>query len=183
VKVEGLRIRGPRLLLRAFRPDEIDAEWQTMRASDKSVVPELPDEAAFKARLSRSGTLAGGWLDLAIELDGQWIGRIQTFVPPGRELRRGTFWIGMGLREEARGQGYGLEALLLLADWLFEHAGAEVLEGATDPGNVAMRTVMRRAGWAAGGPVTEVGREWVSYTLTRQQWQASPRRRRARGGG
>jgi RimJ/RimL family protein N-acetyltransferase len=175
---EGLRIRGPRLLLRAFRPDEIDAEWQTMLASDSTVVPELPDEAAFKTRLSRSGNLSDGWLDLAIDLDGDWVGRIQTFVPPGRAPRLGTFWIGMGLREDARGQGYGLEALSLLADWLFEHAGADLLEGATDPSNVAMRAVMRRAGWVDGGPVTELGREWVSYTLTRQQW-----RQRARRGG
>jgi len=50
------------------------------------VIAELPQEAAFKARLRRSGHLEDGWLDLAIDLDGVSIGRIQTFVPPGRAL-------------------------------------------------------------------------------------------------
>jgi hypothetical protein len=40
-----------------------------------------PDEASFKARLQRSGHLEHGWLDLAIDLGGVSIGRIQTFVP------------------------------------------------------------------------------------------------------
>ena len=32
------------------------------------------------------GRLVGGELDLAVDLDGALIGRIQTFVPPGRPL-------------------------------------------------------------------------------------------------
>ena len=54
----------------------------------------------------------------------------------------------MGLREHARGQGHGREALALLTGWLFEQAAAEVVESATDPANAAMRAVFRRVGWA-----------------------------------
>jgi hypothetical protein len=82
-----VRIRGPRLLLRAFRPGEIDAEWQAMVTAGPMAVAELPDEAGFKARLRRSGRLADGWLDLAIDLDGVPVGRIQTFVPPKRQYQ------------------------------------------------------------------------------------------------
>jgi hypothetical protein len=46
-----------------------------------------------------------GWLDLAIDLDGEMIGRIQTFPPAGRTLPPGTFDIGIGLRDVRRGQG------------------------------------------------------------------------------
>ncbi|HEY8044211.1 MAG TPA: GNAT family protein [Streptosporangiaceae bacterium] len=166
----GIEIRGPRLLLRALRDSEIDQEWQAMVAADPMVIAELPDEGAFRARLRRSGRLVGGELDLAIDLDGTLIGRIQTFVPPDRPLPPGTFDLGIGLREHARGQGHGREALALLSGWLFEHAGAQVIEGATDPANIAMRRAFQVAGWAGAGTVTELGREWALYQITRNGW-------------
>ena len=168
----GIRIRGSRLLLRPLRPAEIDAEWQAMVDSDPMAIAQLPDEAGFRARLRRSGQLIDGWLDLAIDLGGTSIGRIQTFVPPGRPLPPGTFDIGIGLRAGKRGQGYGREALALLTDWLFARAAAEVVEAPTDPANIAMRTVFDRVGWSFVGPVTELGRGWVMYRITRPQWAA-----------
>jgi RimJ/RimL family protein N-acetyltransferase len=81
--------------------------------------------------------------------------------------------VGIGLREDARGQGYGREALTLLTDWLFEHAAAEAVEASTDPANTAMRTVFRKAGWKPAGSLTELGREWVMYRITRQEWEGS----------
>jgi RimJ/RimL family protein N-acetyltransferase len=170
----GVLIRGSRLLLRPFRPDEIEAEWQDIVAADAMAVATPPDEARFKARLRRSGRLMDGWLDLAIDVGGVVAGRIQTFVPPGRPLPPGTFEVGIGLRQDARGRGYGREALRLLTDWLFEHAAAEVVEAPTDPANVAMRAVFRHAGWEAVGTLTEYGREWVMYRTTRRRWRNSP---------
>lgn len=167
-----VRIRGSRLLLRALRPGEIDAEWQAMVTADPMTIGELPEEATFKARLRRSGRMIDGWLDLAIDLDGAAIGRIQTFVPPGRALPAGTFDVGIDLRANARGRGYGREALILLTDWLFEHAAAQIVEAPTDRANVAMRTVFQRAGWELAGPLTELGRQWLVYRITRPQWQA-----------
>jgi RimJ/RimL family protein N-acetyltransferase len=167
-----VRIRGSRLLLRALRPGEIEAEWRAMVTADPMTIGELPEEATFKARLRRSGRMIDGWLDLAIDLDGAAIGRIQTFVPPGRALPAGTFDVGIDVREEARGRGYGREALTLLTDWLFEHAAAQIVEAPTDRANVAMRTVFQRAGWELAGPLTELGRQWLVYRITRPQWQA-----------
>jgi RimJ/RimL family protein N-acetyltransferase len=167
-------IQGDRLVLRALRPAEVDAEWQAMVAgtADPVVSSVLTDEAAFRARLARSGQLRDGWLDLAIDLDGTSIGRIQTFVPRGRALPPGTFDVGIGLQGPARGKGYGREALTLFTDWLFEHAAAEVVESATSEANHAMRAVFRRAGWTEDGTVTEEGHEWVRYLITRREWQA-----------
>jgi RimJ/RimL family protein N-acetyltransferase len=166
----SVEIRGPRLLLRAVRDSEIDQEWQAMVHADPMVIAGLPDESAFRARLRHSGRLAGGEIDLGIDLEGTVIGRIQTFVPPGRVLPAGTFDVGIGLHEHARGRGYGREALDLLTGWLFGHAAAEVVEGSTDPANAPMRAVFQRAGWAFAGPVTEVGREWDQYRITREDW-------------
>jgi RimJ/RimL family protein N-acetyltransferase len=168
--IRDVRIRGSRLLLRALRPGEIEEEWRAMVTADPMVIAELPEEAAFKARLRRSGHLENGWLDLAIDLDGVSIGRIQTFVPSRWTLPPGTFGVGIGLREDARGKGYGREALALLTDWLFEHAAAEAMEASTDPANTAMRTVFRKAGWKPVGSLTEPGREWVMYRITRREW-------------
>ena len=165
-----IEIRGPRLVLRALRAAEIDEEWQAMLDADPMAIAGLPDEPGFRARLRQSGQMVDGQLDLAIDLDGGLIGRIQTFVPPGRPLPPGTFDVGIGLREHARGRGYGREALALLTGWLFEHAGAEVIEGATDPANVAMRTVFQRSGWTSSGLVPELGRDWDMYRITRDGW-------------
>lgn len=171
--IRDVRIRGSRLLLRALQPGEIEEEWQAMVTADPMVIAALPEEAAFKARLGRSGHLEDGWLDLAIDLDGVSIGRIQTFVPSRWTLPPGTFGVGIGLREDARGKGYGREALALLTDWLFERATAEAVEASTDPANTAMRTVFRKAGWRPVGSRTEPGREWVMYRMTRQEWEDS----------
>ena len=176
-----VRIRGSRLLLRALQPGEIEEEWRAMVTAAPMAIAEPPQEAAFKARLQRSGHLEDGWLDLAIDLGGVSIGRIQTFVPPGRALPRGTFELGIELREKARNQGYGREALALLTDWLFEHAAAEVVGASTDPANVAMRTVFQRVGWMAAGSLTEFGREWVMYRITRWEWEARRRQRQPPG--
>jgi RimJ/RimL family protein N-acetyltransferase len=170
-RTDPVEIRGERLLLRALRPEEIDEEWRAMREADPMTIAELPDESDFRRRLERSGRMANGWLDLAIDLDGVSIGRIQTFVPPNRTLPPGVFEIGIGLREPARGKGYGREALALLTGWLFEHAGAERVEAPTDPDNVAMRTVFERVGWELVGTLQEFDREWVMYAITRAQWE------------
>ena len=178
----NVRIRGSRLLLRALRPGEIEEEWRAMVTADPMAIAELPEEAAFKARLRRSGHLENGWLDLAIDLEGVSIGPIQTFVPSRWTLPPGTFGVGIGLREDARGKGYGREALALLTDWLFEHAAAEAMEASTDPANTAMRTVFRKAGWKPVGSLTEPDREWVMYRITRQEWEAWRHRAEVRYG-
>jgi RimJ/RimL family protein N-acetyltransferase len=175
--IRDVRIRGSRLLLRALQPGEIEEEWRAMVTADPMAIAELPQEAAFKARLQRSGHLEDGWLDLAIDLDGVSIGRIQTFVPSRWTLPPGTFGVGIGLRENVRNKGYGREALALLTDWLFEHAAAEAAEASTDPANVAMQTVFQKVGWMPAGTLTELGREWVMYRITRREWETWRRQR------
>jgi GNAT acetyltransferase-like protein len=84
----------------------------------------------------------------------------------------GTFEVGIALRESQRGKGYGGEAVTLLTGWLFEHAGAQAVQAPTDPANVAMRTVFDRVGWTLAGTVSDYGRRWVMYRITRPEWKA-----------
>jgi RimJ/RimL family protein N-acetyltransferase len=110
------------------------------------------------------------------EIDGEWQALVDadpmTVAGPRDES---AFDIGIGLRAHARGQGHGREALTLLTGWLFGHAGAQVVEGATDPANAPMRAVFLRAGWDFAGPVTEFGREWAVYRITRDASGLLPR--------
>ena len=59
-----------------------------------------------------------------------------------------------------------------LAWRLFRHAGAQAVQAPTDPANVAMRTVFDRVGWTPVGTVTDYGRPWVMYRITRPEWEA-----------
>ena len=68
--------------------------------------------------------------------------------------------------------GYGREAPALFTGWLFGHAAAQVVEVPADPGYAPMRAVFGQVGWSLAGSVTEEGREWVMYRITRQEWQA-----------
>jgi RimJ/RimL family protein N-acetyltransferase len=164
-------IQGKRLLLRPIQTPEIDEECREMAKAAPSASVVLSSETGFRDRLTRSGRMLGGWLDLAIDLDGKMIGRIQTLVPAERTLPPGTFEIGIGLREAARGKGYGREALRLFTDWLFENAGAQVLEAGTDEGNHAMRSVFGHVGWREDGTLAESGQEWILYRITRAEWK------------
>jgi len=165
-------IRGERLVLRRLRPEEIDSEWHQMVTSDPIAIAELPDETRFRARLARSGRMHDGWLDLAVDLDGTAIGRIQTFVPPHRPTPPDTYTIGIGLRSAERGKGYGREALALFTDWLFASAGASVVAAPTDPANAPMRAVFERLHWSCVDTITDYDREWVVYRITRHEWEA-----------
>jgi RimJ/RimL family protein N-acetyltransferase len=169
---DEIEIRGERLVLRPLRSAEIDEEWRAMVTGDPIAIGTLPDETTFRARLARSGQMRDGWLDLAVDLGGEAIGRIQTYIPPGRPIPPGTFSIGISLHEGARGNGYGREALSLFTDWLFGHAGARLLEAGTDQANHAMRAVFRHVGWHEDGVLTEIGRDWVMYRITRADWEA-----------
>src|SRR5262245_40813381 len=161
-------IRGPNLLLRPLLPTEIDEEWREMVEADPMTIIGLPSEAAFRDRLARSGVLQDGRLDLAIDLDGTCIGRIQTFVPTEPQPP-GVFEVGIGLRARMRGKGHGREALARFTDWLFEHEDAVRVQAPTDHENVAMRTVFDRVGWAYVETYREFDREWVMYAITRER--------------
>jgi RimJ/RimL family protein N-acetyltransferase len=173
--IERVRIQGPRLVLRPIDAGEIEAEWQEMVNADPIARAGPVAETDFKARLARSGELHDGWLDLAIDLDGTMIGRIQTFVPPERATPPGVFTIGIGLRQALRGHGHGREAMALLTGWLFTEAAATVVQAPTDPDNVAMRTVFEQIGWRHTETYEEFGRTWVNYSITRPQWEGLAR--------
>ena len=59
--------------------------------------------------------------------------------------------LGISLAPEARGQGYGPEALRAVAEYLFAHTDANRVEGSCDIENIASRRALAKAGfWYEG---------------------------------
>ena len=122
-------LRGSRVVLRPFRPEELDA-WYEARlatADDRTVSPVgAPDRERLRGRVERSGVLREGWIDLAIEVDGRLVGDVGTYgEEPGHPSPPGTFFLGIELfAREDRGRGIGTDATRTLCDWLFREAGA-----------------------------------------------------------
>jgi RimJ/RimL family protein N-acetyltransferase len=163
METSGIEIVGERVRLRPIALTEIEELWQAMLAESEQAVAKMPNEAAFKRRLGFSGELRGGTLDLAIDVGGELIGRVQTFEPPDRPPTPGTFYLGIGLNPTTRGRGYGRDAVALLTAWLFEHAAAVGVEGITDPDNHAMQAVFRNLGWDLTSTTTEYERQWLVF--------------------
>jgi RimJ/RimL family protein N-acetyltransferase len=59
--------------------------------------------------------------------------------------------IGIELRPEARGQGFGTDAQRQLADWLFANTNVNRVEAQTDAANVAEQRSLEKAGFVREG--------------------------------
>ncbi|MFL5798266.1 MAG: GNAT family N-acetyltransferase [Actinomycetota bacterium] len=167
-------IRGERVTLRAFRPEELDA-WFDARmstADDPTVSPVgPPDRERLRERVERSGVMHDQWLDLAIEVDGRLAGEIGSYQEPDREVQPGRYFLGIGLfAPPDRGRGIGTEATRLFCGWLFGEAGAERIETATAVTNAPMRGVLERLGFHFDGVETRWDVEWAAYSVDRRHW-------------
>lgn len=178
-------LRGTLITLRQFKPDEVDAAWAGLAAQDEAAHPRARPEDrqpnasdAFRRRLSRSGQLWRGCLDLAIDRRGRLVGQIQARTNPKQTLPPGVFEIGVILyRETDRGKGYGRDAVELLTGWLFDHALAERVQAGTDADNGPMRLVLERLGFQFEGILRSFGpmpdgtrRDGAMYAVLRPEW-------------
>ena len=142
-----MEIRGPRVLLRPFRPEEFEVVWAERRRSTTSF--GSPDRARLRARLERSGDWHDGRLDLGVEVDGELVGEIDVrsnreMIPPG------VCEFGIELWQERRGSGIGTEAAGVLTQWLHEQGFPRVQAG-TDVRNAPMRRVLEKLGFRHEG--------------------------------
>ena len=171
-------IRGERVVLRPFRPEELD-EWYRARmasADDRTQFPVgAPDRERLRGRVERSGELRDGSLDLAIEVDGRMIGEIGTYAEPGRTMLPGLFFLSIALfRAEDRGRGLGTDAVRALCDWLFGSAGAERIESSTAVSNTRMRGVFEKLGFAFEGEKRRWDVDWAHYAMSLEHWSMDP---------
>jgi RimJ/RimL family protein N-acetyltransferase len=134
-----VELAGKRVLLRAATPADVEA----------IVEDELHRERLLR-QIERDPTLKdGGFLGLVVVADGALVGDIQARAPY-HGFPPGTCEIGITLFPEARGRGLGLEAVMLFTRHLLREEMARV-QASTAVDNVAMRTVLERAGYEFEG--------------------------------
>jgi len=149
-------VRGPRVLLRPFRADDVDTAYRACQDADlQRWLTALPSpytrESAveFVTGIAPRGRGAGTDLGCAIEVDGEMVGSCGAHhLTAGRLGPEIGYWIAPW----ARRQGYAAEAARALADWAIAH-GAPRVHLFTDVDNTASQGVAVRAGFTAEGTV------------------------------
>jgi RimJ/RimL family protein N-acetyltransferase len=166
-------LRGERVLLRGFRPDEVDVALARMQP-----IPavELDEDAVRerRERIERSGERNAWELMFAVELDDRLVGDVQGRCPR-YAMPPGVWELGIELWDEAdRGRRIGREVVALLSSHLFDGEDAIRVQATTDVDNTAMRRVLEVLGFGfegilrgfmpdpAGPP-----RDYAMYGLTR----------------
>lgn len=146
-------IAGPRVLLRAYRPEEAAAvfdgisahrdelmQWMAWPSYHQSVVDSASYVRRMAAEFDLRKVLVMGIWDHA---SGAYLGGTGFHAPewsvPKAEL-------GYFLLPPSRGHGYATEALELLIDYGFRHLKLARIWGSCDADNAASAGVMRRAG-------------------------------------
>jgi [ribosomal protein S5]-alanine N-acetyltransferase len=174
----GTSVRGSRVTLRPFRPEELGVLVENRRRRPDIAYPlaEEPDVEVLRRRVERSGSFADGELLLAIETSGRLVGEIQG-RQPRHGLPPGVFELGVELFElDDRDKGLGAEAVALMASHLFDEHGAHRVQATTDVENLPMRAVLNRLGFEEEGvlrgfmPAAEGARDYAMYATTKNDW-------------
>ena len=148
-------VRTPRLLLRPFRSEDVDAverasqDPESQRWIAAITVPYTREDARrFVEDIAPRERSDGLGLPLVVEDDEGFAGTAGLSLRPGRLGPE----IGYSLAPWARGRGYATEAARALADWALAH-GAPRVHLFADVRNTASLAVARRAGLTQEGVV------------------------------
>jgi RimJ/RimL family protein N-acetyltransferase len=147
------RIAGPRVLLRAYRPDDDEAgfaalsthrdelmQWMSWPTYHQTVLDTASYVRRMAAKFALREVLVMGIWDRAT---GQYLGGT-GFHAPRWDVPSAEF--GYFLLPPARGRGLATEALKLVIDYGFACVGFNRIWGDCDADNIASAAVMRRAG-------------------------------------
>ena len=149
-------VRTERLLLRPFRPEDVDPVFRACQHPDlQRWLTALPSpytrEAAadFVTGIAPRGRAAGTDLGCAIDVDGELVGSCGMHnLTTGRLGPEIGYWVAPW----ARRQGYASEAADGLARWALER-GAPRVHLFADVGNEPSLATARRAGFVQEGVV------------------------------
>jgi RimJ/RimL family protein N-acetyltransferase len=147
-------VRTERLVLRPFRPDDVEAVFTACQDPDIGRwIPAVgssysrEDAVSWVTREAPGERAAGTGLTVAIEADGRLVGSTGVHRigqhPLGPEV---GYWIG----PEGRGHGYAAEAAHAMAEWAIG-LGAPRVYLVADVANTGSQQVARRAGFSQEG--------------------------------
>lgn len=146
-------LTGPRVRLRPWRDDDVDAVLAACQDAEIQRWTEVPvpyrrEHAAEFVGESDARTWAAGGAQFAVEtLDGTGPIGAMTLFPPRDGVGAGGYWTGAA----HRGRGFTGEALRVLAAWAFDELGLRRLALVVDPDNAGSRRVAESAGFRAEG--------------------------------
>jgi RimJ/RimL family protein N-acetyltransferase len=155
-----LRLTGAGLILREWRPEDLDSLVTLLDEPDIARWTPMPspfDEEAALAYLKRAyqGRISGRRIQLAITVDGDLpLGEVLLFGAGAREAELG-YLVG----EPYRRRGLASSALSLLSTYAQTTLGLNRLTLRIDPGNTASTSVARRCGYRLTGeaPILQEG--------------------------
>jgi RimJ/RimL family protein N-acetyltransferase len=155
-------VRTERLVLRPYRPDDVDDVFRACQDSDiERWLTALPSPytresaADYVTGVAPRSRAAGTDLGCAVEAAGEFVGSCGMHGLSGGRLGPE---IGYWMAPWARGRGYAAEAAGGLAEWAFAHGAARV-HLFVDVANAASLSVAVRAGFSREGVV----RRCLSY--------------------
>lgn len=172
-----------RLVLRRFRADD-EAALLARRNDPKVAVyqnwttPYPPETAKAMATslAAMEGPVDGEWymVTVADKVTGEVIGDLPMHFQS--EMR--TVEVGYSFTSERWGQGYAIEALGALVEWLFETVGVTRAFGMLHPDNTASAQVLERTGFLFEGHTKlsfwlgdENSDDWI-YGMTKPEYEA-----------
>jgi RimJ/RimL family protein N-acetyltransferase len=104
----------------------------------------------WRQRFADNGLLADDKSVLMVDLGGETLGFVSWFrVPTGNTAYCVEF--GISLWPDARGNGHGSAAQLLLARYLFAHAPINRIQAVTEVENLAEQRALEKAGFVREG--------------------------------
>jgi RimJ/RimL family protein N-acetyltransferase len=167
-----IRVVGPRVTLRAFRPEEAEA----VHAARSSQIPAgQASLERMRERIEKSGRMVDGRLDLAVEVDGRLVGEVDARQPK-QAMPPGVYEIGIGIfADDDHSKGIGTETFALLTDLLFAEHEAERVQASTWVENTAMRRVLEKLGYQYEGimrgfmPSPRGRDDYAMYGITRRE--------------
>lgn len=146
----AFELRTPRLTLRMLDRRDITAftryrnvesvaryqDWPLPYTRD--LAHQLVDEMD-----QLDGPTAGGWVQIAIEHDGQLVGDVAVWLDANGEFAM----IGYTVAPEHQGQSYAVEATAAMLSYLFDELRVHRVAATIDPRNMASARVLERCGF------------------------------------
>lgn len=148
-------LSGERVLLRAVERDDVEvlvgidrdpATWRLV--SDRPYVPTTVDEALKKYDEGERFRPRDGAVPFAIEVDGELVGDIVLW---GIDEFNRRAHLGMALVADARGRGYGTDAIRVLLRYAFQDRGLNRVQLEALATNAPGLAAYRRAGFVQEG--------------------------------
>jgi RimJ/RimL family protein N-acetyltransferase len=175
----AVRLVGPRVVLREFRPDDVDGalgvvgddevtRWLSFDSRDREATREMLASAADRARLTPRTEYY-----LAVTLpDGDRAVGFARLGLTGVHAAK----LGYAVRADEWGKGYATEASRLLIGFAFGTLGLHRVSAAIGPDNDASTAVVKRLGFSYEGRLRDhvfTGGAWrdsLLYSVLSHEW-------------